>query len=56
MITWPEMKLEPMERAAEAESKIKIPWEEIDKWLATVDLKEEIEGRKVVLDSGDRRN
>ncbi len=36
--------------------KIRIPWDKIDEWIATLDLRDEGESEAKVMDPGDRRN
>jgi hypothetical protein len=38
----------------EQEPKVSIPWDKIDEWIATIDLKEK--GEPKVIDPGARRN
>ena len=37
-------------------SKVTIPWDKIDEWIATIDLSEKDKSELKVVDPGDRRN
>ena len=36
--------------------KVNIPWEKIDEWIATIEIRDEPEREARVVDPGDRRN
>ena len=38
------------------ESKVKIPWDQIDEWISTVDFNGDGRDETKVIDAGDRRN
>jgi len=60
-MTWNNIELEAIEPVEnEAAPRVEIPWEEIDKWIASLsfdqDQEEKRPRRKFELDAGDRRN
>lgn len=52
-------RISPQPEAVERSPKVEIPWEEIDKWIASLSFDEEDEEsdrRHLTLDAGVRRN